>query len=36
MSGPFNCPWLTFTAILVALGSVLAAVIWAVITRLEE
>lgn len=36
MSGPFNCPWLTFAAILVALGSVLAAVIWAVITRLEE
>lgn len=36
MNGPFNCPWLTFAAIFVALGAVLAAVIWAVVTRLEE
>jgi len=36
VNGPFNCPWLTFVAVLVALGSVIAAIIWAAFTRLEE
>jgi hypothetical protein len=36
MNGPFHCPWLTFAAVLVAFGSVLAAIIWALLNRLEE
>lgn len=36
MNGPFNCPWFTFAAILVALGSVLGALIWSVFSRLED
>lgn len=36
MSGPFNCPWLTFAAIIVALISVLGAILWAIFIRLEE
>jgi hypothetical protein len=36
MSGPFNCPTLTFAAVLVALGSVVVAIVWAIFTRLED
>jgi len=36
MSGPFNCPWLTFGAVIVALGSIVGALLWAIFTRLED
>ncbi len=36
MNGPFGCPWLTFAAVLVALAAIVAAVIWALVARLED
>jgi hypothetical protein len=36
MNGPFDCPWLTFAAVLVALGAGVAAVVWAVLVRFKE
>ena len=31
--GPFNMPWLTFTAFIVTAASIILAVIWAVLDR---
>ncbi len=36
MNGPFGCPWLTFTAVLVALGAIIAALVWAFFVHLED
>ena len=34
--GPFNFPWLTFLAFVVAAASVVLAVVWAVLDRRQE
>ena len=31
--GPLNMPWLTFCAVIVTVGSIVAAVIWALADR---
>jgi len=31
--GPFGIPWLTFAAVLVTLGTVVAAVLWAIFAK---
>jgi hypothetical protein len=34
--GPFGCPWLTFSAVLIAGAAIVAAVIWAFAARLKD
>jgi hypothetical protein len=36
VSGPFGCPWLTFSAIISVVVAAIAAVIWAVVVKFDR